>query len=153
MSQEYNLMPVRFFYVDESYDKQKYCFSALAIRHSDWKESFDMVREHRVNLKKDHGIYLRKEIHARDLVKGRGKISPSVISKWQRSRILPGMLRLTASLPKVSLFNVCLDVADHADPQMVAWDRLLNRVERTMLEHERVELPLRRGLSDRAEAR
>ena len=66
-------MPVRFFYVDESYDTLKYCLSAVAIRHSDWQECFDMVREHRVNLKKDYGIYLRKEIHARELIKGRGK--------------------------------------------------------------------------------
>jgi Protein of unknown function (DUF3800) len=144
-------MPVRFFYVDESYDKVKYCLSAIVIRHSDWKECFDMVREHRVNLKKDYGIYLRKEIHARDLVAGRGKISDTVIGKWQRSRIFQGLLTLLASLPNVKLFNICLNVADHADPQMVAWDRIVNRIERTMLEFERVELPLRRGLTTLAE--
>jgi hypothetical protein len=144
-------MPVRFFYVDESYDKEKYCLSAIMIRHSDWKECFDMVREHRVNLKKDHGIYLRKEIHARDLVAGRGKISDRVIGKWQRSRIFQGLLTLVASLPNVKLFNVCLSVADHADPQMVAWDRIVNRIERTMLEYERIELPLRRALTTSAE--
>jgi len=48
------------------------------------------------------------------------------------------------------LFNVCLNSADHTDPQMIAWDRLVNRAERTMLEFERIELPLRRGLADRA---
>jgi Protein of unknown function (DUF3800) len=144
-------MPVRFFYVDESYDKVKYCLSAITIRHSDWKECFDMVREHRVNLKKDYGIYLRKEIHARDLVAGRGKISDRVIGKWQRSRIFHGLLNLVASLPNVKLFNVCLNVANHADPQMVAWDRIINRIERTMLEFERVELPLRRRLTTLAE--
>lgn len=143
-------MPVRLFYVDESYDHVKYCLSAVVIRHSDWKECFDMVREHRVNLKKDYGIYLRKEIHARDLIKGKGKISPNAISKWQRSRIFLGLLNLVASLPHVMVFNVCLDSADHADPQMIAWDRLVNRAERTMLEFERIELPLRRGLADRA---
>jgi Protein of unknown function (DUF3800) len=144
-------MPVRFFYVDESYDKQKYCLSAIMIRHSDWKECFDMVREHRVNLKKDHGVYLRKEIHARDLVAGRGKISDRVIGKWQRSRIFQGLLTLVASLPGVRIFNVCLNVADHADPQMVAWDRIVNRIERTMLEAERIELPLRRALTTAVE--
>jgi hypothetical protein len=86
----YSLMPVRFFYVDESYDKTKYCLSAISIRHSVWSECFDMVREHRTNLKRDFGIYLRKEIHARDLVAGRGKISPNLIGKWQRSRIFLG---------------------------------------------------------------
>ena len=58
-------MPVRFFYVDESYDKDRYCLSAISIRHSDWKECFDKVREHRVNLKNDHGVFLSKEMHAR----------------------------------------------------------------------------------------
>jgi len=143
-------MPVRFFYVDESYDDLKYCLSAIAIRHTDWKECFDMVREHRVNLKKDYGVYLRKEIHARDLLSGRGQISPNIISKWQRSRIFLGLLNLIARWPHVIAFNVCLNTADHPDPQLTAWDRLINRVERTMLEFERIELPLRRGLSDRA---
>jgi len=64
-------MAVRFFYVDESYDSDKYCLSALSIRHSDWKKAFDMVRAHRANLKNDHGVFLRAEIHARDLVAGR----------------------------------------------------------------------------------
>jgi hypothetical protein len=140
-------MPVRYFYVDESYDKLKYCLSAISIRHSVWKECFDMVREHRVNLKNDHGIYLRKEIHARDLVKGRGKISPNTVGKWQRSRIFYGLLQLVSSLPEVWVFNICLNKADHHDPQMIAWDRLLNRVERTMLEQEKRETPIRRKLS------
>jgi len=143
-------MPVRFFYVDESYDKSKYCLSAISLRHSDWKDCFDKVREHRVNLKNDHGVYLSKEIHARDLVAGRGKISPAPIGKWQRSRIFHDLLQLVASLPNVLLFNVCLDTPNHPDPQMTAWDRLMNRVERTMLEQEKRELPLRRELSKAA---
>ena len=147
------LMPVRHFYVDESYDRYKYCLSAIAIRHSDWKECFDKVREHRVNLKDDYGIYLRKEIHARDLVKGRGKLSPNVIGKWQRSRVFFGLLQLVSSLPQVWVFNICLNKADHVDPQMIAWDRLINRVERTMLELENVEVPIRRRLSTSAASR
>lgn len=140
-------MPVRFFYVDESYDKETYCLSAISIRHSDWKECFDKVREHRVNLKNDYGIYLRKEIHARDLVAGRGNLSPQVVGKWQRSRIFFGLLQLVASLPQVWVFNVCLEVPHFQDPQMISWEKLTNRIERTMLEQENVELPLRRTLT------
>lgn len=140
-------MSVRFFYVDESYDRWKYCLSAISIRHSDWKDCFDTVREHRVNLKNDHGIYIRKEIHARDLIAGKGRISAKPIGKWERSRIFYGLLQLVASLPQVWLINVCLDKGDYVDPQMAAWDRLVNRIERTMLEMERRELPLRRRLS------
>lgn len=140
-------MPVRFFYVDESYDNHKYCLSAISIRHSDWKECFDKVREHRVNLKNDFGVFLRKEIHARDLVAGRGSISPNIIGKWQRSRIFYGILELVASLPQIWIFNICLDKANFRDSQLTTWDRLMNRIERTMLEQERIELPLRRKLS------
>jgi hypothetical protein len=143
-------MPVRFFYVDESYDKDKYCLSAISLRHSDWKECFEKVRQHRVNLKNDHGVFLSKEIHARDLVAGRGKLSPNPIGKWQRSRIFHDLLQLVASLPNVLVFNVCLDTPNYPDPQMTAWDRLLNRIERTMLEQENRELPLRRELCEAA---
>jgi len=44
-------MAVRFFYVDESHDKTRLCLSAIAIRHSRWKESFEEVRQHRQFLK------------------------------------------------------------------------------------------------------
>lgn len=143
-------MSVRLFYVDESYDKDKYVLSAISIRHSDWKECFDKVKEHRQNLKNDFGIYLRKEIHAHDFVRGRGRISPNTVGKWERSRIFFGVLNLVASLPNVWVFNICLDTKGFVDTQLVAWDRLMNRVERTMLEAENVELPIRRTLSSKA---
>lgn len=146
-------MAVRFFYVDESYDSDKYCLSALSIRHSDWKEAFDMVRAHRANLKNDHGVFLRAEIHARDLVAGRGRIAPTTIDKWERARIFHGLLKLVASLPHVWLMNVCLDKADYADPQITAWDRVVNRIERTMLAMEERELPLRRSLTTATEGK
>lgn len=140
-------MAVRLFYVDESYDEKKFCLSAISIRHSDWKQCFDKVREHRVNLKNDYGIFLRKEIHARDFVAGRGSISSQTIVKWQRSRIFFDLLKMIATLPSVIVFNVCLDRPKYKDAELVAWDRLLNRIERTMLEYEKKELPLRRNLS------
>ena len=95
---------------------------------------------------KDFGIFLRKEIHARELVAGRGRIAPTdLIGKWQRSRIFLDLLRLVARLPHVYVINVCLNVGDYDDVELVTWDRLLNRIERTMLEHERRELPARQA--------
>lgn len=139
-------MAVRIFYVDESYDKEKFCLSAISIRHSLWRECFEQVRNFRQRLKTDFGIYLKKEIHAHKFLAGRGHISPGMISKWQRSRIFNSILQLVASLPEVYIFNVCLNYSDHADPQMTAWDRLINRIERTLLEAERKELPKRKQL-------
>ncbi len=73
-------------------------------------------------------------------------LSREQIGKWVRSRIFLGMLELTAGLPGVQLFNVCLDRQGRADPQLDAWDRLLNRLERTMLEMENRETRMRTRL-------
>lgn len=139
-------MPVRFFYVDESYDSHKYCLSAISIRDDEWRNCFDLVKEHRSNLKRDYGVFIRKEIHAHELVSGRGRLAPTPIGKWQRSRIFKDMLTLVASLPSVWVFNVCLDTGTVPDTQMKAWDRLTNRIERTTLEAEKQEIPRRREL-------
>ncbi|MGO8901969.1 MAG: DUF3800 domain-containing protein [Isosphaeraceae bacterium] len=138
-------MAVRFFYVDESYDDTKFCLSAISIRHSDWKQCFDAVKAHRQRLKADHGIFVRKEIHARDLVSGRGRISPEgkPVGKWMRSRIFYSLLQLVARLPGVLVFNICLDKVGCRDPHLKAWDRLINRIERTMLEFDNRELHAR----------
>lgn len=139
-------MSVRVFYVDESYDTTRFCLSAIGIRHADWRDCFQRVRQHRAVLKQDHGIYLRKEIHAHEFVRARGHMSATVVTKHDRSRIFEGLLKLVASLPNVMVINVCLETAKRADVELDAWDRLLNRIERTLLELERRELPLRKEL-------
>jgi len=140
-------LSANFFYIDESYDSTKFCLSALWIRHSNWKASFDKIKAHRVELRDDKGISVRREIHARDLVAGRGRLSrKATIGKWERSRIFLGMLRLAASLPESRLINVSLPIGSTLDAHLAAWDRLLNRIERTMLEMERQEMPRRRNL-------
>ncbi len=137
---------MRLFYIDESFDENKFCLSAIGIRHGDWRECFARVREHRRILKQDFGIFMRNELHSHQFVNGRGRVADRVIGKHDRSRIFEGLLRLVAQLPKVMLINVCLDVKGRADVQLAAWDRLMNRIERTMLALEQRELPLRREL-------
>jgi hypothetical protein len=92
------------------------------------------------------GIRLRREIHAHEFVAGRGNLGSQVVGKWQRASIFLGLLELVANLPGVMRFNVCLKKDQHGDPQMIAWDRLINRIERTMLKMEQVELPKREQL-------
>jgi hypothetical protein len=134
------------FYVDESFDSEKFCLSAIGIPHTEWRECFARVREHRQLLKQDFGILIRKEIHASEFVNGRGRVSDQTLGKHERSRIFKGLLRLVAQLPNVMIINVCLKNNEHSDVQLVAWDRLMNRIERTMLEFEKREIPLRRSL-------
>lgn len=103
-------MSVRCFYVDESYDREKFCLSAISVRHNRWRECFDRVQQHRRLLNQDHGIFIRKEIHAHEFVAGRGRISDEIIGKHARSRIFHGLLMLVAELPEVAVFNVCIEV-------------------------------------------
>ncbi len=140
-------VPVRFFYVDESYDREKFCLSAIGVRHSHWKEAFDSIKAFRQQLKETHGIPLRTELHATEFVSGHGQVSDSIVTKWERSRIFLGALELVSRLPETMLFNVCLPQKGIADSQMRAWDRLINRVERTMREMDETELPLRDRLA------
>jgi Protein of unknown function (DUF3800) len=139
-------MSTRFFYVDESYDEKRFCLSAICILDRNWHECFRLVREHRNVLKQDHGLFIRKEIHARELVSGRGRISDQVVGKHTRTRIFHGLLQLVATLPETMLFNVCLERQGRRDPQLDAWDRLLNRIERTMLHVDNSETLTRKKL-------
>ncbi len=139
-------MSTRYFYVDESYNENHFCLSAIGILDRRWHECFRLVREHRSLLKEDYGVFIRKEIHARDLVSGRGRISEQVIGKHARSRIFHGLLRLVATLPEVVLFNICLERKGRRDPQLDAWDRLLNRIERTMLHIDTTETLTRKTI-------
>lgn len=136
-------MSVRFFYIDESYDDTTFCLSAIAIRHSAWHQCFVAVKNHRLRLRDDFGIGLSRELHAHEFVLGRGRPSRTVLGKWVRSRIFHGLLQLVATLPQVLIFNVCLKSKGLADPQMIAWERLINRIERTMLAFETREIKAR----------
>jgi hypothetical protein len=97
-------------YVDESYDDDMFCLSAMMMPANVWREAFKMVKEHRVRLRESHGVLLRKEIHAREFVAGRGQLGPQDVGKWQRSRIFHGLLELVTRLPKVRLFNIALQI-------------------------------------------
>jgi hypothetical protein len=141
----------RLFYIDESFDSDKFCLSAIGIRHSEWRECFHRVRQHRSLLKEDFGIFMRKELHSHEFVAvRRGRISDRIIGKHDRTRIFEGLLRLVAQLPNVLIINICLDRKGRSDVQLDAWDRLMNRIERMMLAFEERELPLRRDLISEA---
>lgn len=140
-------MAVQLFYVDESFDEERFCLTGLWIRHRDWHHCFDSVRAHRLELRDQFGLRVRKELHARELVSGRGDLGTKApLTKWQRSRVFFGVLRLLGRLP-VRLINICLDVQKHGnDAHILAWDRLVNRIERSMKAIDDDEAILRRRL-------
>jgi hypothetical protein len=105
------------------------------------------VREHRVKLKRDYGVKLSHELHSYKLVRGKGRsFATRELGKWERSQVFLSLLHLVASLPHAMLFNVALDKSSFSDPQMTAWDRLVNRLERTLLQFEKIEIPRRQQM-------
>ncbi len=71
---------------------------------------------------------MRKEFHATEFVSGRGKIADSIIYKGTRCKIFVETLDRIAKLPKVRLFNVAMN----QKRELIAFERLLNRINRTM---------------------
>jgi hypothetical protein len=115
-------------YIDDSRDEQLCVFSALCIPALQWRESFDAVRQFRRDLKKQYGIYVYTELHAWKFVSGRGNVSTQIVTKWDRCQIFKQALNRVANLPGARLFNACFP---HKQDEL-AFERLLNRVERTL---------------------
>jgi hypothetical protein len=116
----------RLYYIDESYDDRFFCLSALGVKLSSWKEAFERVERYRTELRGYLGVPIEAEIHARDLVRGRGRLSDRLVTKWSRSKILFELLSLAASLPDVHVVNVCADRQEKREPELGAWRRMLN---------------------------
>lgn len=117
------------FYIDGSQDGHYYTFSALGVKDSVWKDFYVAVCKFREYLRDEHGIYIRKELHATKFLSGRGRPSKEFLSKEDRAGIFFECLKfIAADLRKFDafLFNSALDNQDWA------FERLLNRINRTM---------------------
>jgi hypothetical protein len=139
-------MGVRYFYIDESWDDDKFVLTAISFRHVDWHDCLKRAQQHRIRLRDDFGMFRSKEIHARDLVGGRGNIAKKIIGKRDRSVIFRGIMELIATMPNIMLFNVCLPQHGKKETESKAWDRMINRIERTTLEYENIEIVARKNL-------
>jgi hypothetical protein len=117
-------------YIDDSRDESVGTFSALAIAADQWRAAFQLVRDFRRRLKGTDGIYVYAEFHAWKFVSGRGRISERVVFKGRRCQIFKDSLQLVASLPGARLFNAVFP----AGLDERAFERLLNRINRTMQE-------------------
>jgi hypothetical protein len=123
-------------YVDDSRDEAACVFSALYVPAETWREAFDRVKEFRRALKRSDGIYVYKELHAWKFISGRGRVGERIVPKARRREICIESLRLTASLPGVKLFNAVFGPRD----DVRAFERLLNRINRTLSASRLVEL-------------
>lgn len=128
-NRDYSEFAMHLIYIDESNDGNKvHIFSALCIHEKKWKQSLSEIRLMRKSLRKDHGIYLDKELHAWKFCAGKGQIANRPISKSQRSEIFNDVLRFMVGVDGFALFN-----AINANEQY-SFERLMNRINRTMKE-------------------
>ena len=120
-------------YIDDSVERPVHIFSALAVPVHRWNEAFDGLKAWRKHLKDVHGISPRYELHATQFLSGRGTAGTvKTLSRHTRSQIFHTSFAVTEWMAKqfdVKIFNVCTA----NDRQDWAFERLLNRINRTMV--------------------
>lgn len=87
------------------------------------------MKDFRRTIRNNYGIYLYKELHATELVGGRGNISSRIVTKYERSIVFRDFVNLTNSLPSCRIIDAYMP-RNHEDR---AFERLLNRINRTMI--------------------
>lgn len=112
------------FYVDGSADHHYYTFSAIGVPETNWVTTFGAIKDFRKSLREQHGVLLRKELHAWKFLSGRGRPSTKFLSKQLRADIFRGALNMLAALKPqgVVIINSALGNEDWA------FERILNRI-------------------------
>ena len=115
-----------FVYFDESKHENKlFVYSALIVDSGDWNAAFAAVKQMRQELRRDHGIYMRQELHAWKFAAGKGQIADKPILKPERADIFRKMLIFIATY---GCFKIISSV--NVD-EFFAFDRIINRINRT----------------------
>jgi hypothetical protein len=130
-------MPSMFlYYLDESYDPDVFVLTAIRIKSERWGEAFELTKQFRRILNAQYGLYISKELHATEFVRGSGRYGPKDISKFHRSQIFCEILRFITTIPEIEIMNVRIAVPGcPVDPHLRAFERLLNRIEKSLSEH------------------
>lgn len=119
-------------YIDDSQDRPHNVFSALAIPHRNWNVAFEYIKKWRTHLRNVHGIPLGLELHSTSFLSGRGSEGTLAhLSRHRRSQIFHKHFEVVEFMERwgVRVFNVC----NASDDQFRAFERLLNRINRTMV--------------------
>ncbi len=128
---------MRLYYIDESEGPRYYVRSALGVDGERWNELFADIYAWRLDLRDDYGIPLSRELHATDLLAGRGLLarngdSNERLTLQQGADIFLGGLRrledAVKSIGGIEVINVCLHKPQSRRYEQVSLDRLLNRI-------------------------
>jgi len=129
---------VRLYYLDESEGQTHYVRSAIGISADIWSKVFLIVQKWRKDLWKTYHVPLFKELHASDLLAGRGHLiregkQYKGFSKKMGATIFAGGLQtLENTAQKLSegleIINVSLEKSRYKRADMTSLERMLNRI-------------------------
>ena len=128
---------MRIYYIDESEGPRFYVRTALGVDAERWNGLHGRILDWRTAMEADYHVPRSRELHACDLLAGRGKLARegSVdrrLSPEQGAEIFMNGLRIieraARHLGGVEVVNVCLRKADFRGCERVSLDRLLNRI-------------------------
>ena len=130
-------------YVDESGDPgilstsptKYFVLTGLVIHESCWSDYLQKLIQFRRDMRAEHGLGIREEIHAGKMISGRPKPPMSLIPKHQRLLILRKYADLIGSMPSFNIINVVVDKSTKTvgyDVFEAAWQALIQRFENTL---------------------
>ncbi|MCB9965132.1 MAG: DUF3800 domain-containing protein [Rhodospirillales bacterium] len=115
-------------YIDESYDRQSYVYSAIFVPAFEWNMIFQHVLDWRKSLHAVHGIAPDCELHATEFVGGQGQPHQNR-DKNYRARLFHEALKIVETLPNISVMNA---ITDDKKKYMKLFEYMLNRINRTL---------------------
>ena len=128
---------MRIYYIDESEGLRYYVRTALGVDAERWNELHARVLDWRLKLKERYAVPPDRELHACDLLAGRGKLArvgntDRRLSPEHGAEIFVGGLQLVeeaaTTIGGVEIVNVCLHKPDARGHERASLDRLLNRI-------------------------
>ena len=128
---------MRLYYIDESEGPRYYVRTALGVDAERWNDLFQDIHAWRLELQDRYAIPTGRELHACDLLAGRGKLARDGdadrrLTPEQGAEVFTGGLRrieeATRSIGGIEVINVCLRKSDVRGYERVSLDRLLNRI-------------------------
>ena len=128
---------MRIYYIDESEGPRYYVRTALGVDAERWNGLHGRILDWRTAMEADYHVPRGRELHACDLLAGRGKLArvgneDRRLSPEQGAEIFMNGLRIIESAANhragIEVVNVCLRKADFKGYERVSLDRLLNRI-------------------------
>ena len=128
---------MRLYYIDESEGPRYYVRTALGVDAERWNDLHNRVRDWRLELRDRYAVPADRELHACDLLAGRGKLAridgaDRRLSPRHGAEIFTAGLRVVEDAARtiggVEIVNVCLRKPDVRGYERASLDRLFNRI-------------------------